>query len=315
MTLKVPLFKTELKVSPLHTLHLADSGGQQLPCAVFLHGGPGSGCREEYLELFDCTRCRVILPDQRGSGRSVPHGLLTENTTASLIADLDTIRRHYKVERWLIVGGSWGSLLALAYAQKYPERVSGLVLRALFLGTDAELERAFLTLPAVFYPQMHHCFVSLVAAAENHNILDTYYRLLLDDDPQVSRAAALVWYDYERCLSALSGVIPSFPPDLNPTNAPVDRRTPSTPRMEAHYFSQQCFLAPNQLLDGMEKMKHIPGIVVQSRYDLLCPPKNAYRLLNRWSAGKAVFVERAGHSQSEIGVMAAMRAAILELLV
>ncbi len=313
MLRKTEKSQIKLAVSPLHTVHIVDAGDEALPCAVFLHGGPGSGCRVEHLSLFPSGQCRVILPDQRGSGRCEPHGLLDENTTEALLEDLETIRRHFAIERWLVVGGSWGSLLALVYAQKHPERVSGLVLRSLFFGTDAELERAFLTLPAIFYPEMYKRFVALVDGLENPDVLNSYYRLLLDDDPEISRAAALVWHDYERYLSRLTGKVPDFPADLGSRIPAADRKTPQTPRMEAHYFSRHCFLAPNQILDNMNRIKDIPGIVVQSRYDLLCPPENAQRLLEKWPAGKKIDVEGAGHSQSETGVTEAMRGAIQEL--
>ena len=306
--------QTKLAVSALHTVHVSDSGEKALPCAVVLHGGPGSGCHPGYLRLFPSGRCRVILPDQRGSGQSEPLGLLEENTTEALLEDLETVRRHFAIEKWLLVGGSWGSTLALLYAQKHPERVLGLVLRSLFFGTDAELKRAFLSLPAVFYPEAFARFVALVDDMERSDVLSAWYRLLLDEDPEISRAASFVWHDYERCLSELVGTVPVFPPDLSPQNAPADRKTPRTPRVEAHYFSQHCFLEPNQILDGMDRMKDIPGIVVQSRYDLLCPPSNARRLLEKWPAGKKLDVESAGHSQSETGVADAMRAAIVELL-
>ncbi len=179
---------------------------------------------------------------------------------------------------------------------------------------NAELKRAFLGLPAVFYPEAYERFVAIVDDLERSDVLGAWYRLLLDEDPEIARAASLVWYDYERYLSQLVGMVPVFPPDLSPQNAPADRETPRTPKVEAHYFSQQCFLAPNQILDDMDRIKDIPGIVVQSRYDLLCPPSNARRLLEKWPAGKKLDVESAGHSQSETGVADAMRAAIKELL-
>lgn len=299
----------QLPVDPPHTLAIKEYGCKTGIPAVFLHGGPGSGCRPSLCRLFDLDRFRVIAPDQRGAGESTPQGALEQNTTWHLVEDLELIRRRAGIERWLVVGGSWGALLAVAYAETHPQAVAGIVLRSLFLGTEEELQQAFIKLPQAFYPDLYRAFVALLPEAERQDPLKSCYRRILASDPQVSLPAARTWHNYERALSALEPSLPALPdglsqwPDLN-------RPAPATPRMEAHYFSNRCFLEPGRLLKHAPRLAAVRGVIVQSRYDLLCPPANAHRLSRHWPAGKVVVVEAAGHSQSEPGVEKALREAV-----
>ena len=305
-----PLSTHRLAVGDGHKLYVETVGRADGVPAVYLHGGPGSGCQPGHRRLFDPDRFRAVLFDQRGAGRSTPHRSRARNTTAHLVADMEAIRQMLGIERWMLVGGSWGSTLALAYAQAHPERVSAMVLRATFLGTRAELEWAFGTGMAQFYPALHADFLALLDPEEREAPLDAYWRRILDPDPEIHRPAVWAWYEAERILSQIAP--PADRIDLSArlaSTAPL----PSSPMMEAYYFSNDCFLAPNQLRDGAARLGDIPGRIIQGRYDLLCPPATAHALAERWRGAEIVTIGCAGHGQTEPGVEAAMRQAIGEL--
>ncbi len=277
-----------------------DAGG--IP-AVFLHGGPGGGFQPGNADLFEGSRFRAVFFDQRGAGRSVPKGGLESNTTAHLIRDMDLLRQHFGFGKWLVVGGSWGATLALAYAEAYPERVSGLVLRAVFLGTGAELEWAFGAGLRHFHPALHLDFLAALPEDERHAPLLNYYRRILDPDPAIHLPAALAWHDTERILSEVA-------PATTRLIASPDRARPNSPYVEAHYFQNACFLAPNALLDRAERLRGIPGVIVQGRYDLLCPPATSFALARRWTDARIEMAELSGHSLSHSAVHHAVKAAI-----
>lgn len=256
---------------------------------LFLHGGPGSGCNPGHRRLFDPTRHRVTFVDQRGAGRSLPARERASNTTAHLVADLERVRARLGLDRWLVVGGSWGATLALAYAQAHPEHVTGLVLRATFLGTRAELDWAFGPSLAAVHPALHAGLMGLVPPEEREDLLPALWRRILHPDPQVHAPAALGWHHVERALSEL------VPPATAPPRG-GDGALPATPFMEAHYFLHDCFLRPRALLDGAPRLEGLPGVIVQARYDLLCPPATAHRLAEAWPGARIVMVEAAGHS-------------------
>lgn len=287
-----------------HRLHVALFGNRDGVPVVFLHGGPGSGCNPGQRALFDPERHFVVFVDQRGAGESQPSRSRVQNTTADLIADLEALRRHLNIPRWLVVGGSWGATLGLAYAQANPASVTGLALRAVFLGTRAELEAAFVTRLATFYPRLFAAFQQLAGPDDP---LSSIWQQILHPDPQIHRAAAFLWYDMERAMSELR---PS-------TEAPIlrgpDAPLPATPFMEASYFLNDCYLGPDQLLRDAQHLAGIPGILVQSRFDLLCPPEGTARLAERWPDAEIRMVEAAGHSVSDPGVSAALIRAIADL--
>ncbi len=306
--------------APLTTRHLSVGGGHEIYVetvgradgvpVVYLHGGPGSGCQPDHRRLFDPQRFHAVLFDQRGAGRSRPKGSRDDNTLPHLIADMEAIRERLGIARWLVVGGSWGATLALAYAQRHPDRVSGLVLRATFLGTRAELEWSFLGGLPRFYPALNDDFLSLLPSDERTTPLVSYWRRILDPDPAIHGPAAWAWHDTERILS-----------QVRPSRTRLDlvsirhgrRGLPATPFMEAHYFRNDCFLAPDQLLRDAGRLKGIPGIIVQGRYDLLCPPIIAHALAACWPDARIHVVEGAGHSLHDPGVAEAVSAAISEV--
>jgi proline iminopeptidase len=304
-----PLTSQLLPVGDGHEIHVESVGRTGGIPAVYLHGGPGSGCQPDHRRLFDPERFHAVLFDQRGAGRSRPKGGRADNTLPHLIADMEKIREQFGFERWMIVGGSWGATLALAYAEAHPERVSSIVLRATFLGTRAELEGAFLdTLPR-FYPDLSEDFLKLLSPDERARPLDAYYRRILDSDSQVHGPAARAWHDTERILSEHAPGRVRL--DLAALNS--SRPLPATPFLEAHYFSNDCFMKPGQLLTEAARLAGIPGLIVQGRYDLLCPPATSHALAAVWPDSKVRLVEGAGHSLYDPGVRDAVMRAIADL--
>ena len=294
-----------LNVGDGHWIYVEEVGTRGAAPVLFLHGGPGSGSQHLHRRLFDPARHRAFLFDQRGAGRSHPYLSLDANTTPHLIADIEAIRKHFGIERWLIVGGSWGSTLALAYAEQYPERVTGLVLRAIFLGTRPEIAWAFNAGPKMFRPDLYRDYAGYLDPAERAEPMAAYLARLANPDAAIHGPAARMWHGFERALSEIS-------PGATRLDASrvEDGRLPPTPYIEAHYIRNNFFLTPGQLLQNAGRLKGIPGTIVQGRYDLLCPPKAAYALAALWPECKLEFIEAAGHAMTEPGVMPAMRAAI-----
>lgn len=280
--------------------------GQGQP-TVFLHGGPGGGFQSHQASLFDLTRQKVVFFDQRGAGRSSPRGGLHANTTAHLIADMEALRQHLGIDRWLVVGGSWGATLALAYAVTWPGRVSGLVLRAVFLGTPAELDWAFRTGLGHFHPGLYRDFLNALPEAERADPLPNYYRRILNPDPAIHLPAAMAWHDTERILSEVAPQATRLTPNQGPT--------PNSPFLEAHYFQNQCFMPPDHLLNRAHMLTGIPGIIVQGRYDLLCPPATSFALAERWPGTRIVMAELSGHNLGHPAVFQAVRQAIADISV
>jgi proline iminopeptidase len=304
-----PLTSEQVPVSDGHELYVESVGCENGIGAVYLHGGPGSGCQPDHRRLFDPERFRAVLFDQRGAGRSRPKGGRDNNTLPHMIADLELLREKFAFERWMVVGGSWGATLALAYAEAFPARVSGLVLRATFLGTFAEVESAFCDALPRFYPDLAQDFLSVLPAYERLNPLQSYWRRILDPDPAVHRVAARAWHDTERILS-----------EHTPSRTRLDLAAlggngslPATPFMEAHYFSNDCFMRPNQLLEEAGKLAGIPGVIVQGRYDLLCPPATSQALAARWREADIRIIEGAGHSLYDPGIRNAVMKAIADV--
>jgi proline iminopeptidase len=304
-----PLTSRLLPVGDGHEIHVETVGRADGIPAVYLHGGPGSGCQADHRRLFDPERFHAVLFDQRGAGRSRPKGRLEANTLSHLIADMETIRESFGFKRWMIVGGSWGATLGLAYAQAHPARTSGLVLRATFLGTRAELEQAFLQNLPRFYPGLSGDFFGLLPPQELQHPLDAYWRRILDSDPAVHGPAARAWHDTERILSEHA---PSRT-RLDLASLRSTRPLPATPFMEAHYFHKDCFMKPGQLMAGAGKLKHIPAIIVQGRYDFLCPPSTSHALAAVWPNAEIRIVEGAGHSLYDPGVRDAVMKAIADI--
>src|SRR4030081_2018428 len=304
-----PLTSEQLDVGDGHDIYVESVGRLGGMPAIYLQGGPGSGCQPDHRRLFDPERFHAVLFDQRGAGRSRPKGRREDNSLPHLIADMEMIREKFGFERWMIVGGSWGATLALAYAQAHPHRVSGIVLRATFLGTRAELESAFADVLPRFYPDLSNDFLSVLPPEESRQPLDAYWRRILDPDPALHIPAARAWHNTERILSEhTSGRIRL---DLNSLNS--THPLPVTPFMEAHYFQNDCFMKPGQVLAAAGKLERLRGIIVQGRYDLLCPPATSHALGAVWPDSEIRFVEGAGHSLYDAGVRDAVMKAIADL--
>ncbi|PZX16024.1 proline iminopeptidase [Palleronia aestuarii] len=302
-----PSFAGHVDVGDGHSLYVEVSGPEDGLAAIVLHGGPGSGSHPGFRQLFDTQRYRVVLFDQRGAGRSRPRGGREHNTTAHLIADIERLRTRFGIADWLVVGGSWGATLALAYAERHPEHVRGLVLRSVFLGTRAEIETAFCeTLPR-FHPELHEDFLAELPPGERSRPLDAYWARILDPDPAVHRRAARAWYATERILSEFQPRTTRLSPDaLADTPGPL----PVSPFLEAHYFSHDCFLEPNEILHRAQRLEGLPGTLIQPRYDLLCPPATAHALARAWPTARIVGIPQAGHTMSDGGTVDALRRAV-----
>jgi proline iminopeptidase len=304
-----PLTSEHLPVGDGHEIYVESVGLQNGIPAVYLHGGPGSGCQPDHRRLFDPERFQAVLFDQRGAGRSRPKGSREYNTLPHLVADMEMIRERFGFERWMVVGGSWGATLALAYAQAHPERVSGIVLRATFLGTRAELESAFLRVLPLLYPGLSEDFIGVLPAQERGELLDAYWRRILDADSAIHAPAARAWGETERILS-------EHAPNrtrLDTAALRSSRPLPSTPFMEAYYFQNNCFMRPDQLMAEAGRLADIPGIIVQGRYDLLCPPATSHALAARWPKAEVRVVNGAGHSLYDPGIRDAVMKAIADL--
>jgi proline iminopeptidase len=270
---------------------------------LFLHGGPGAGAGAVHRRFFDPAFWRVIIFDQRGAGRSRPLGSLVANTTQDLVDDIEQLRRHLRLDRWLLFGGSWGSTLALAYAQAHPDRVAGLVLRGVFLGRRAEVDWFLHGLAAIF-PDAHSQFAQFLPENERHDLLGAYLRRLTDPDPAIHMSAARAWSVYEGSCSTL---LPS--PDTVASFA-QDRTALGLARIEAHYFAHDLFLPPEGLLGRMHRIGHLPAEIVQGRYDMVCPTRTAFELAAAWPAARLTIIPDAGHSALEPGIRRSLVAAV-----
>lgn len=290
----VPYETGFLPVGGGHVLYWEQVGS---PCGkpvLFLHGGPGAGAGTVHRRFFDPAAWRAVIFDQRGAGRSRPLGEIRHNTTPHLVADIETLRRHLGIGAWALFGGSWGSTLALAYAQAHPERVSGLVLRGVFLGRRSEIDWFLHGMAAVF-PEAHAAFTGFLPADERHDLLTGYRRRLEDPDPAVHGPAARAWSAYEGSCSTL------LPNPQTVWTFARDRAALGLARIEAYYFAHGLFLPPDGLLADMGRIAHLPGHIVQGRYDIVCPPRSAVDLASRWPAARLTVVPDAGHSALETG--------------
>ena len=295
-----------LALDQLHRMHWEVSGNPQGVPVLFLHGGPGAGASPAHRRFFDpAVYCTVIF-DQRGSGRSTPLGEVDNNTTQHLIADIELLREHLEVERWCVFGGSWGSTLALAYAQKYPQRCSALVLRGVFLARPPEIEWFLYGIRNCF-PEAWHTFASFIPEKERNDLLAAYARRLNDPDPQIRTIAARHWSTYEGSCSTLLTSASTVSHYSN------DRVAFGLARIEAHYFLNNCFLTENQLLSSIDKIRHLPCTSVQGRYDMVCPIVSANDLHLAWPEADYVVVPDAGHSAWELGISAQLVASMEKL--
>ena len=287
-----------LRVSGLHELYFEESGSPTGTPAVFVHGGPGGGTSPDHRRFFDPDAYRIVLFDQRGAGRSRPHASLEDNTTWHLVADLERLREELGIERWLVFGGSWGSTLALAYAERYPERVRALVLRGIFLLRPLEIRWFYQQGASHLFPDAWEAYLAPIPEAERGDLVAAYHRRLLDPDPDVRLEAARAWSIWEASTSRLL---------QDPTLIDAFGGTAfaeAFARIECHYFVHGGFFErPDQLLDEVERVRHIPAVIVQGRYDVVCPMTTAWDLHRRWPEAAFEVVPDAGHAASEPGTV------------
>ncbi|MEQ1662159.1 MAG: prolyl aminopeptidase [Thiobacillus sp.] len=284
-----------LDAGDLHRIYWETSGNPDGIPVLFVHGGPGSGTSPKQRQFFDPARYRIVLFDQRGSGRSTPHGELADNTTPHLIADMEALRVELGIECWLVFGGSWGSTLALAYAEAHSASCLGLVLRGIFLCRKSEIDW-FLSGIRAFFPEAQRQLAEFIPAAERGDLLSAYHRRLIDPDPAIHQPAAFQWATFEASCSTL---LPS--PDLVSAFG-GDKTALSLSRIEAHYFVNDIFLPDNSLLANLDRIRHLPAIIVQGRYDAVCPIVSADDLARAWPEARYVIVGDAGHSAFEPGI-------------
>lgn len=287
-----------LKVSDLHEIHVEESGNPGGTPVVFVHGGPGGGTEPWQRRFFDPARYRIVLFDQRGCGRSTPHAELRENTTWDLVADMERIREHLGIDRWVVFGGSWGSTLSLAYAETHPQRVRALVLRGVFMLRPEEIRWFYQEGCSWIYPDAWEHFLKPIPEAERGDMVNAYHRRLTSDDPAVRSEAARAWSIWEGSTSKL---LPNTDLVGNFGDAHFAE---AFARIECHYFVNGGFFErPDQLLAHVDRIRHIPAVIVQGRYDVVCPIKSAWDLHRAWPEATLQIVADAGHAASEAGIV------------
>jgi proline iminopeptidase len=288
-----------LPLDRVHSMYWEQSGNPRGVPVLFLHGGPGAGAAAAHRRFFDPRSYRIVVFDQRGCGRSTPHAELTNNTTLHLLDDIEALRQHLGIERWLLFGGSWGSTLALAYGIHFPHRCLGFVLRGLFLGSRFEVDW-FLYGMRNFFPEAWRNFAAAVGEAAQGDLLSTYYTRLIDPDPAIHMPAAHAWSRYEtRCSNLIQRAD-------DPLSGTADESALALARIEAHYFMHNVFLEDGAILRDIDAVRHLPATLVQGRYDMICPIVTADSLTRRWPDIRYLIVPDAGHSAMEPGVRAAL---------
>eukprot|EP00249_Psilotum_nudum_P012635 c23894_g1_i1 orf=827-1858(+) len=298
-------FKTgDLKVSELHTLHWEESGNPDGYPVVFLHGGPGAGTSSGNRRFFDPEFYRIILFDQRGAGKSTPLACLEENTTWDLVDDIEKIRKHLGVEEWQVFGGSWGSTLALAYAESHPEHVTGLILRGIFLLRKKEIDWFYEGGVAAIFPDAWEAYRDLIPEEEWDNLVTAYSKRLNSSDAHIKLTAAKAWTNWEMVTSHL------LPNEESLKRGEDDNFSLAFARIENHYFMNNGFFPTDSfLLDNVDKIRHIPAVIIQGRFDVVCPMMTAWDLHKAWPEAIFKVVLDAGHSANEPGITAELVAA------
>lgn len=295
-----PYAEHRLKVDSLHELYIEECGNPQGIPVVVVHGGPGSGCEDYYRRYFDAEQFRIVLFDQRGSGRSMPLAELQDNTTEDLVDDMEKIRHFLGIDRWLLFGGSWGSTLSLVYAETHPQQVLGLVLRGIFLCREKDIHWFYQEGASRVFPDYWQDFIAPIPIEERGNMVAAYYRRLTSENELEQMQAAKAWAVWEgRCAT------------LHPNPRVVERFAHphvaiSLARIECHYFMNDSFLEPNQILRNAGRLAGIPGAIVHGRYDMVCPVDNATDLSNVWPDAELCIVRDAGHSASEPAIIDAL---------
>ncbi|MEM8677016.1 MAG: prolyl aminopeptidase [Cyanobacteria bacterium P01_G01_bin.67] len=296
-----PYHQGKLKVSDLHTIHYEESGNPAGKPVIFLHGGPGGGISPAYRQFFDPLKWRIIIFDQRGCGQSIPYAELRENTTWDLVDDIEQLRQHLNIARWVVFGGSWGSTLSLAYSQTHPDRCKGLILRGIFMLRPSEIRWFYQSGANHIYPDAWQEYLKPIPPAEQDDLLGAYYRRLTSDDRQIRLEAARAWSVWEASTSRL---IPSGASKQSFGRAEFAE---AFARIECHYFVNRGFFKrENQLLANIGLIRHLPGVIVQGRYDVVCPMISAWELHQAWQEAELIVINDAGHSAFETGIKDAL---------
>lgn len=295
-----PYTTHRLSVESPHVLYIEECGNPDGLPVLFVHGGPGASCEDYHRQFFDPDIYRIILFDQRGAGRSVPHAELVGNTTQALIQDIEVIREFLGVEQWVLFGGSWGSTLSLVYAQAYPQQVLGLILRGIFLCRKKEIDWFYQSGASRIFPDAWADFVKPIPVSERDNLLAAFYKRLICDDEIARMTAAKAWSIWEGRTST-----------LKPNRSVWDHfgnvhTALSLARIECHYFMNNIFLQNDQILQDIDRIKHLPGIIVQGRYDIVCPMESAWELHQAWPTSELEIITDAGHSATEPGIVDAL---------
>ena len=291
----------QLEVTGGHTLYYEEVGSRDGKPAVFVHGGPGAGAQPFDRRLFDPERYRVILFDQRGCGRSTPHASLEENTTWHLVEDIERLRIHLGIQRWLVFGGSWGSTLSLAYAQTHPDSVTELVLRGIFLLRKKEIAWFYQQGASFIFPDEWEKFLAPIAEDERHDLVTAYYKRLTSDDEKTRLEAARAWSRWEGSTLSL------YPDEKRVKFFGGDHFAAAFARIECHYFINGAFMErESQLLDNVDRIRHIPGVIVQGRYDVCTPVQSAWELHRAWPEAEFHLIADAGHASNEPGIVDAL---------
>lgn len=302
-----PYARHDLVVDDVHTLYVEECGEPSGIPILFIHGGPGSGCGKHCRRFFDPQKFRIILFDQRGSGRSKPHAELEANTTDDLIADIEKIRELLGISKWALFGGSWGSTLALLYAQSFAKRISAMVLRGIFLCRDKDFDWLYQEGASRVFPDYWQDYLQPIPEAERSDMIGAYYKRLTGGNELAKMGAAKAWSLWEgRCAT--------LRPHPDVVAGYSDPHTAiSLARIEAHYFSRKGFIKEDQILANMDKISSIPGVIIHGRYDMVCPLDNAYDLYNKWEQSELHIVRDAGHSALEPSITDALIKATNEL--
>ena len=294
-----PHLSGDIQLDDIHTMYWEQSGNPNGIPVIFLHGGPGAGTIPAHRRFFDPETFRIVMFDQRGSGRSTPLGELRNNTTSHLIADMETLRAHLDIGKWLLFGGSWGSTLAIAYAERHPENCLGLILRGIFLGRQQELDW-FLHGCRTVFPEAWDQLVEALSDSERKDVLGAYHRVLTEGTVDEKLTAARAWSRYEGTCSTL------LPSPETVAAFGQDNMALGLARIETHYFVNQLFMPNGALLDDIDRIRHIPGVIIQGRYDMVCPIVTADELHRRWPEAEYNIIPDAGHSAMDPGVRRAL---------
>ena len=277
-----------------HKIYVELSGNPHGKPIIFLHGGPGGGTNPKQRQFFDPKHYQIILFDQRGCGQSKPSGETNGNTTQDLLSDMEAIRKHFDIKRWIIFGGSWGSALALAYATQYPETIKALILRGIFLSRKTELDWFLIEVKA-FFPEAHQTLVDYLTDDKRDDLIKNYSELVFSSDLKISGPASIAWNRFE---SGLLKLLPQAEENKTLTDEDIQNEI-ARARVQLHYIKDQCFIDGEKILKEVKQLKDIPTTIIQGRYDMVCPPITAYELYQCMPHANFIMVPDAGHSASE----------------